>query len=73
MDRVAIAVADTGQGIPYAQQALIFQPFVQVGNKHGGAGLGLAICKEIVHQHGGEIRVSSLPRRGTTFTIVLTE
>ncbi len=72
-DRVAIAVADTGQGIPYAQQALIFQPFVQVGNKHGGAGLGLAICKEIVHQHGGEIRVSSLPRRGTTFTIVLTE
>jgi NtrC-family two-component system sensor histidine kinase KinB len=71
--RVAIAVADTGPGIPYAQQALIFQPFVQIGNKVGGAGLGLAICKEIVHQHGGEIRVSSLPRRGTTFTILLSD
>ena len=68
---VAIAVTDTGQGIPYAQQALIFQPFVQVGSKRGGAGLGLAICKEIVHQHGGEIHVSSTPRRGTTFTILL--
>jgi NtrC-family two-component system sensor histidine kinase KinB len=71
--RVAIAVADTGPGIPYAQQALIFQPFVQIGTKVGGAGLGLAICKEIVHQHGGEIRVSSLPRRGTTFTILLSD
>jgi NtrC-family two-component system sensor histidine kinase KinB len=70
-ERIAIAVADTGPGIPYAQQALIFQPFVQIGNKRGGAGLGLAICREIVHQHGGEIRVSSLPRRGTTFTILL--
>ena len=70
-ERVAIAVADTGSGIPYAQQALIFEPFVQIGNKRGGAGLGLAICKEIVHQHGGEIRVASLPRRGTTFTILL--
>jgi NtrC-family two-component system sensor histidine kinase KinB len=71
--RVAIAVADTGPGIPYAQQALIFQPFVQIGSKKGGAGLGLAICKEIVQQHGGEIRVSSLPRRGTTFTILLSD
>lgn len=70
-ERVAIAVVDTGAGIAYAQQALIFQPFVQIGSKRGGAGLGLAICKEIVHQHGGEIRVSSLPRRGTTFTILL--
>jgi NtrC-family two-component system sensor histidine kinase KinB len=71
--RVAIAVADTGPGIPYAQQALIFQPFVQIGNKSGGAGLGLAICKEIVQQHGGEIRVSSLPKLGTTFTILLSD
>lgn len=69
--RIAIAVVDTGEGIPFGQQALIFQPFVQIGNKRGGAGLGLAICKEIVQQHGGEIRVSSLPRRGTTIKILL--
>jgi NtrC-family two-component system sensor histidine kinase KinB len=68
---VAIAVTDTGQGIPYSQQSLIFQPFVQIGNKRGGAGLGLAICEEIVHQHGGEIQLSSVPGRGTTFTVLL--
>jgi NtrC-family two-component system sensor histidine kinase KinB len=70
-DQVVIDVADSGPGIPYAQQVLVFQPFVQIGNRRGGAGLGLAICKEIVQQHGGDIRVASLPRRGTTFSIVL--
>jgi NtrC-family two-component system sensor histidine kinase KinB len=68
---VRISVADTGEGIALAQQALIFQPFVQIGSKRGGAGLGLAICKEIVQQHGGDITIESQPRRGTTFTIAL--
>ena len=68
---LAIAVTDNGSGIPFSRQALIFQPFVQAGSKRGGAGLGLAICKEIVQQHGGQISVSSLPKRGTTFTILL--
>ncbi|MEO8957835.1 MAG: ATP-binding protein [Rudaea sp.] len=70
-ENVAIAVTDSGTGIPFSRQALIFQPFVQVGSKRGGAGLGLAICKEIVQQHGGQIRVSSVPDHGTTFTILL--
>lgn len=69
--QVRIAVTDTGEGIASNQQAMIFQPFVQIGNKRGGAGLGLAICREIVNQHGGEITVSSQLRRGTTFTIAL--
>ncbi|HEX6834699.1 MAG TPA: ATP-binding protein [Rudaea sp.] len=68
---VRIAVADTGEGIASNQLAMIFQPFVQIGSKRGGAGLGLAICREIVNQHGGEITVSSQLRRGTTFTISL--
>lgn len=68
---VRIAVADTGDGIASNQLAMIFQPFVQIGSKRGGAGLGLAICREIVNQHGGEISVSSQLRRGTTFTISL--
>ena len=68
---LVIRVSDTGEGIPLAQQALIFQPFVQIGAKRGGAGLGLAICKEIVQQHGGNIGIYSQPRRGTTFTISL--
>jgi NtrC-family two-component system sensor histidine kinase KinB len=68
---VVISVADTGEGIASNQLALVFQPFVQIGGKRGGAGLGLAICKEIVNQHGGEIMVASQPRQGTTFTIRL--
>jgi NtrC-family two-component system sensor histidine kinase KinB len=68
---VVIRVADSGEGIALSQQALIFQPFVQIGTRRGGAGLGLAICKEIVQQHGGDITVESQPRRGTTFTISL--
>jgi NtrC-family two-component system sensor histidine kinase KinB len=59
-----IRVSDTGEGVALAQQALIFQPFVQIGAKRGGAGLGLAICKEIVQQHGGNLSIYSQPRRG---------
>jgi len=69
--RVQIAVDDTGEGIAANQLALVFQPFVQIGTGRGGAGLGLAICKEIVTQHGGEISVSSHLRQGTTFTVSL--
>lgn len=68
---LVIAVTDNGNGIPFSRQALIFRPFVQAGSKRGGAGLGLAICKEIVQQHGGQINVSSLPQHGTTFSILL--
>jgi NtrC-family two-component system sensor histidine kinase KinB len=69
--QVTIAVTDTGEGIASNQLALIFQPFVQIGARRGGAGLGLAICKEIVTQHGGQIAVASQLRSGTTFTITL--
>jgi NtrC-family two-component system sensor histidine kinase KinB len=70
-ERVAIGVTDTGEGIAPTQHALIFQPFVQVGGRRGGAGLGLAICKELVQQHGGEIQMSSLRGRGTAFSLLL--
>jgi two-component system CheB/CheR fusion protein len=55
-------VADTGPGIPPEQAHQIFQPFSQLGkNHHEGAGLGLAICKEIITAHGGRIGVTSKP------------
>ena len=45
-ERVIISVEDNGEGIAYGQQGRIFEPFVQVGRKKGGAGLGLALCKD---------------------------
>jgi NtrC-family two-component system sensor histidine kinase KinB len=70
-DGIEISVSDTGEGIPIVQQSRIFKPFVQVGSHRGGAGLGLAIANEIVHQHGGEIVLNSAPNRGATFSVRL--
>ena len=69
---VAIAVADTGSGIPADYLPRIFDKFVQVPNApSGGAGLGLAIAKHIVEAHGGQISVRSEMEHGTTFTFTL--
>lgn len=68
---VTIEVADTGCGIDYAYQHRVFEPFVQGAGPGGGAGLGLAICKEIVQQHGGRIGLQSAPGQGATFSIEL--
>ena len=70
-DRVIISVEDNGEGIAYGQQGRIFEPFVQVGRKKGGAGLGLALCKEIVQLHGGRMGVYSRPGQGTQFYMTL--
>ena len=70
-DRVVLTIADNGDSIALARQNVAFEPFSQPNAKHHGAGLGLAICREIVHRHGGEIEIYSRPRRGTRFTITL--
>ena len=70
-ERVIISVEDNGEGIAYGQQGRIFDPFVQVGRKKGGAGLGLALCKEIIQLHGGRIGVYSRPGQGTQFYMAL--
>ena len=64
-------VEDTGMGIGEEKQALIFLPFHQgdgsMSRKYGGTGLGLTISREIVRIMGGELWVSSIPGRGSTF------
>lgn len=70
-ERLVISVDDNGEGIAYGQQARIFEPFVQVGRKKGGAGLGLALCKEIVQLHGGRMGLHSRPGQGTQFYMAL--
>ncbi len=66
-----VKVADTGPGIPADVQARLFQPFVTTKRHRGGTGLGLALCRNIVTAHGGEIHCSSIAGEGTTFTVVL--
>ncbi len=65
---IQIEISDTGKGIPKDVMEKIFQPFFTTKPK--GSGMGLAITKRIVEEHGGSINVKSTQNRGTTFTII---
>ena len=72
---VAFAVRDEGRGIPAAHLDAVFEPFEQVRREDArggkGAGLGLAICRAIVVQHGGRIWVESDGATGSTFRFTI--
>ena len=75
-DRVTFAVRDTGIGFDEALKAQLFGRFGQADDsstrRHGGAGLGLAICKEYVGLMGGELDCISTPGVGSTFAFTVT-
>ena len=69
---IAIRVRDNGPGIAPEVLPHIFEPFFTTKTDEQRTGLGLAVAKSIVEQHGGEISVKSIPGEGTEFTIRLT-
>lgn len=73
--RVEIAVRDQGVGIPAAEQRRIFEKFVRGSAARAsgirGTGIGLALARQMVRAHGGDITLESEPGRGSTFRVVL--
>lgn len=71
--RAELEVSDTGVGIPENQLPLVFERFYQADEARasGGAGLGLAIARQIAEAHDGEIEVESTPGKGSSFTLLL--
>jgi PAS domain S-box-containing protein len=72
---IRFTVSDSGIGIPPEKLQAIFDPFYQADNSIGrsyfGSGLGLTICKELAESLGGEIKVSSVPGKGSEFSFTL--
>jgi signal transduction histidine kinase len=72
---VRLEVSDTGIGIPPDQLGRIFDRFYQVDGsmirRYGGVGLGLALVREIVEAHSGQVSVQSTPGEGATFSVTL--
>jgi signal transduction histidine kinase len=74
-DSVRLAVRDHGIGIPKENQPRIFDRFYHLekheDNLFSGIGLGLAITRQVIKQHNGNLEMDSEPGKGTTFTLVL--
>lgn len=74
-ENLLVSVSDTGPGIAFEEQPLIWERFYKIDKSRvrigGGTGLGLAIVKEIIEAHGGSIRVTSEPGRGSIFTFTI--
>jgi len=74
-DTVRISVTDTGIGIPPDKLSTIFEPFMQVDQRHTrsheGVGLGLAISRDLARGMGGDLTAASTPGEGSTFTLTL--
>jgi signal transduction histidine kinase len=65
-----VDVVDNGPGVPPAVASQLFRPFT-IGGRAGGAGLGLAIARDLVRAHGGDITLAESSSQGTTFRFTL--
>jgi two-component system sensor histidine kinase AtoS len=67
--RVELVVADTGPGVPAEVREKVFEPFFTT--RPEGTGLGLALCREVARQHGGDVTLDPSPGPGAMFRLVL--
>ncbi len=74
-ERVEICIKDSGVGIPEAKQSIIFKPFEQLESSgkslKSGTGLGLAVTRQLIELHGGNIWLESTPGSGSSFYFTL--
>jgi signal transduction histidine kinase len=70
-DKIEISVKDNGPGIPEEIKNKIFQPFFTTKPTGQGTGLGLSLSYDIVKAHGGELKVGTIEKEETNFSIVL--
>ena len=74
-DTVEVKIADSGVGIPPENLRQIFEPFFTTKQPdeygRGGTGLGLSVCRQIIEQHHGRMRVESVVGKGSTFIVKL--
>jgi two-component system, OmpR family, sensor histidine kinase BaeS len=68
---ILLSVADTGTGVPPADQERIFGSGLRLDSERPGSGLGLAVARAIAEAHAGTLTVDSVPGRGATFTVTL--
>ncbi|MEA2446594.1 MAG: two-component system, chemotaxis family, sensor kinase Cph1, partial [Actinomycetota bacterium] len=74
-DRWIVRVADNGIGFDQANATRLFEIFrrLHTSTEYPGTGIGLAICKKIIEQHGGRMWAESEPGKGSTFSFSLPE
>ena len=68
-DALSLAVEDAGRGVPEAERARVFEPFYRLDRGGSGAGLGLAIVRDIALRHGGAATVEEAPGGGARFVL----
>jgi signal transduction histidine kinase len=68
---IIIRIRDDGAGIAPDILPRVFEPFFSTKSERQGTGLGLWVCQDIIHHHGGQILVRSMVGRGTTFLVAL--
>jgi signal transduction histidine kinase len=67
---VAVVLSDTGPGLPERARATLFQAFMG-SSREGGAGLGLAIARDLARAQGGDLALTSSSEEGAVFTLTL--